>query len=616
MKPDKIKKLKKIGIILGVLGGILIAVYLVYILFFEGGIIFHEEEQKFHDAAEEYYFHYPSRLPKNEGDSVKVTLQELYDLKRIEFLNEPKSITACSPESWVRVFMENGEYKYYTYLECGNYRSATDHEGPQIVLNGDNPMYISLGTTFTDPGIASVKDNADGEIDTKNVRVDTSSIDINRIGEYTVRYTAFDKMQNRTDVTRTVNVIRNIKDEVIAKTDESNAYKGAGVSNYLLFSGMLWRIVKVNDDGTIKLILDDNAANLLYRQDGETFEGSNVAKWLNDYFYPTLRNTDTYVKSDSTWCESTIGDPQAAPSTCENYTSGMPVGMLTIREFLDTIDSEATTYFNTNISFWLLDHQDDTTGYAFYNQRQGRILPMDNQDYVGVRPVINLKTDNSFIISGDGSADSPYKLNDYQYGRDNDMLKDRYIGEYINYSGQYFRIIGFDENQNIKVISAGPIRNSSTNLDLVAGYDNYDEVLKFDPSIEGNLGYKLNYELGDYINGSLLVEHEFERSYYDTTKNYSDLDKDKFTSMLSIPNSYDLFSGSNNNVEFIGYNYSFIDVVNQNGHFLMVNTANGQVFDVLGKLFPTNSLKIVAYISKDARLAGGRGTATNPYYIK
>ncbi len=616
MQPVEVKKKKRLALILAILGASLLLLYLVYTLFVEGYFLFRQEEKKFQEAAEYYYFQYPSRLPKKEGEMTSVTLKELNDLERIEKLMIPKENDICSLDSWVRVFKEGEEYRYYTYLSCGKYQSNVDHEGPTITLNGDNPYYVTVGGEYQDPGIEKVFDDVDQELPVEEVLSDTSNVNTKKIGSYTVRYTAYDKMHNRSDVTREVQVIRNIKDEVIAQTDSSNIYKGANASNYLLFSGMLWRIVKVNEDGTLKLILDDNAANLIYRQDGESFEQSNIAHWLNDYFYSLLHNADTYISQQSTWCESPLENLSKINQTCETYSNGLPVGLLSVKEFLDTYDSNNRTYFSVNTSFWLLDHKNEESGYLFYPSSKERVIMRDNQELGGVRPVINLKTENSFVIDGNGTASDPYKLNDYTYGKDNDKLSDRYIGEYLNYSGQYFRIIGFDEEKNIKVISAGTIKNSTTALELKAGYDKMDEILLFDPTKEGNLGYKLNYEIGNYLNDDLLIEHEFTRSYFDDTKKYNECTTDTFHATFAIPNSYDLFSGVNSNNMLIGTNYYLMDVVNQNGYFLMTNTTNGHTFNVLGEIFPLNSFKIVAFINKDARLAGGKGTFWDPYFIK
>ena len=81
---------------------------------------------------------------------------------------------------------------------------VTDNDNPVITLLGDNPINITVGTTFNDPGVTA-SDNVDGDI-TSDIVV-TGSVDTNTAGTYTITYNATDVAGNAADpVTRTVNV--------------------------------------------------------------------------------------------------------------------------------------------------------------------------------------------------------------------------------------------------------------------------------------------------------------------------------------------------------------------------------------------------------------------------
>ena len=75
-----------------------------------------------------------------------------------------------------------------------------DKDAPKITLNGEETMYISLGTSFNDPGV-KVEDNCDGEI--KDVKVE-GSVNGNQLGDYTITYSATDKAGNTSSATRKV----------------------------------------------------------------------------------------------------------------------------------------------------------------------------------------------------------------------------------------------------------------------------------------------------------------------------------------------------------------------------------------------------------------------------
>ena len=78
-----------------------------------------------------------------------------------------------------------------------------DLNAPTIVLEGNQNMYIPVGTSFVDPGY-SVSDNCDGDI-TSLVVVD-GIVDSNSPGTYTITYSVSDSSGNSTSISRSVNV--------------------------------------------------------------------------------------------------------------------------------------------------------------------------------------------------------------------------------------------------------------------------------------------------------------------------------------------------------------------------------------------------------------------------
>ncbi|WP_299220391.1 DUF5011 domain-containing protein [uncultured Aquimarina sp.] len=75
---------------------------------------------------------------------------------------------------------------------------------PMITLLGDNPLEISFGEAFDDPGATAV-DDIDGDISSQ---IETSgTVDVNTLGEYTIIYSVTDSSGNNTEAVRTVNVV-------------------------------------------------------------------------------------------------------------------------------------------------------------------------------------------------------------------------------------------------------------------------------------------------------------------------------------------------------------------------------------------------------------------------
>ncbi|MFC4618680.1 immune inhibitor A domain-containing protein [Camelliibacillus cellulosilyticus] len=81
-----------------------------------------------------------------------------------------------------------------------------DQDAPTITLKGDNPLTLKVGQKYKEPGYQAT-DNVDGNL-TKAVKVDTSKLNVKKVGKYTVTYTVSDKSGNQAIAKRTVNVVK------------------------------------------------------------------------------------------------------------------------------------------------------------------------------------------------------------------------------------------------------------------------------------------------------------------------------------------------------------------------------------------------------------------------
>ena len=80
--------------------------------------------------------------------------------------------------------------------------AAADNTLPTITINGDNPLTITVGSTYTDDGATCTDD-----IDASPVLATTGTVDTDRPGTYTITYTCTDSSGNPSTATRTVTVI-------------------------------------------------------------------------------------------------------------------------------------------------------------------------------------------------------------------------------------------------------------------------------------------------------------------------------------------------------------------------------------------------------------------------
>lgn len=106
---------------------------------------------------------------------------------------------------------------YSVQDEAGNETAQTrtvhvvDEVQPVIILKGDNPLILEVGTDYEEPG-ATAEDNVDGDI-SGHIQI-TGDVDTSKLGIYQVTYQVADSSENQTEVTRTVEVVDTTAPEI------------------------------------------------------------------------------------------------------------------------------------------------------------------------------------------------------------------------------------------------------------------------------------------------------------------------------------------------------------------------------------------------------------------
>lgn len=170
---------------------------------------------------------------------------------------------------------KNGEYKIrYTILNSKGKNKiiverkilVIDNIKPIITLVGKNEVSIYLNAQYVEKGY-SATDNIDGDI-TKLIQV-KHNIDITKLGKYIVTYSVTDSSNNKVEMTRTVNVVRN---------------KGAGIA-VLMYH----------------FFYDKNAGGVA--NDSNWTEISNFESQIsylkeNSYYFPNWEEMKKFVKGE------------------------------------------------------------------------------------------------------------------------------------------------------------------------------------------------------------------------------------------------------------------------------------------------------------------------------
>ncbi len=612
----KEKKRKKFILIFGILVVVVLFACLLWFFWLEKLYLFHKEEGRLLEAGEKYFDLNYRLLPVQDGEVASVSLQKLYDEKWTTAFYVPKKNTLCdAKDSWVKVRREDGKNVYYTYLKCGKFESRVDHEGPVITLNGDDEIYIDRGDTYEELGISSLVDRVDGKLSNSEVRIQ-QEVDTSKVGRYTVTYSAYDHLRNKSEKQRTVVVLDMLNTVMKSKMGDLNYFKGDQSDNYVLFSGMLFQVVGVNQDNTTKLISAYTVGNMNNNSSDTSFDHSDLKKWLNNYFYNHLsERSKEYVVSKSSFCDDVITNEDREKTTCDKQTDPMAVGLLSVQEFnLSLGDNGVESYLQSPYMFWLSNRKDQEAGWVnrsdFNITGESNFLSFTSNTLLGVRPVLNVKADLG-IIDGSGTENDPYILNDYQEARLQSKLNTRYSGEYLMYSGYLWRIMEVTADGETKVIMDRTLTSNDEEIQI--RYENADHSAIYNPKQQGNIAYQIVNELNRYVNTNRFVSHEIKVPVYEKWATYETSRIDKYKVKISSPDAYELFTAKNTNNDYSSY--WFMNSTKMEGmKYVMAPAGSPYTQSVPEDL--KAGVKLVAYFDRDVKITSGKGFRDDPYYVR
>lgn len=595
----------------GMLKKIKLAITVVLILLFVWFLIvspmitFYKNENRLTEAAKRYFELNASELPT--GENIKtLSLKTLYHKSFIKNdLYIPYTKKTCSVEnSWVKVRRVNGEYKYYTYLECGVLSSTVDHKGPVITLNGDKNISVGKGEEYKELGVKSVVDNTDGKINTKEVTI-KGKVDTSKVGTYEITYTVFDSLKNKTVVTREVKVVQKLNSTIKKTLKDSKNFKGDPDNNYVRVSNMLFRVYGIDNNNNIVIVSDEDISNVSY---------SKLDKWL-DYYYENLNDFTKKIIVKSKYCNMDVSDNTLDTNQCSSYTKERSVYIPSIIE-VNNAAAGNDNFMRPRTMSWVANKKDSkkaylTRNYFFGDARGKTYLPYSVNENYGVRPMMTIKGD-TLITEGDGTKTNPYVFGDTKKAKGASLLNERYTGEYISIDGDIYRIIKVEKDGTTKVISDFTVGKNPNEV-TVSVSSGLDKIV-YNPIDSSSAAYFINNKISEYINTKYFVNHEIEVPIYKNKIIYGEeIKTKKYKVKLSAPNMFEMFSAQPQN--------------NRTYSYLMVNSSKKK--GIVAALYEigvpvneeiTNDLllrvRVVAYMKKTSSLSSGSGTLEDPYIIK
>lgn len=260
------------------------------------------------------------------------------------------------------------------------------------------------------------------------------------IEEYFYMTILKDNQVRNNAITKVGEDISEIDEGLIENVDDYGMtyyFRGAVKNNYVSFAGATWRIIRINGDGTVRLILNNLTDNLSsYHEKTENYEdyaGTTIASSLNTYYEERLREYDSFITSSKFCVEkenvsnenetiynayTRVAINKIPTLNCLGDSESSKIGLITVDEVIyagGMLDKDNKNYYlyNEEIeNYWWtsnLAKAKTTDFYPFALNSSGKIIQgISGTLNRGLRPVINL--DKKVKVSGKGTTDNPYVI--------------------------------------------------------------------------------------------------------------------------------------------------------------------------------------------------------------
>jgi hypothetical protein len=386
-------------------------------------------------------------------------------------------------------------------------------------------------------------------------------------------------------------ISNNYDDKALTNINGDYYFVGNDVENYVEYSNILFRIVKLNANGTITLIADKAVSNLAMGEE-KNYKESYVYEWLNEVkdkddtgiLLNSLNNISNYLTKSVTCLDKV---DEANNGACVDEDSNDYITLLSISDYINT--GNVDSFINNGQYFYLSTNNSDND--SWYVNSNGKVGTNDGSDVYGIRPVITIAKSLE-IISGNGTKNNPYKIE-----KDNGIF-----GSYVKLGEDIWRIYQVNDTE-YKLMLNDYLMIDGDKLEYSYSNINY----KYNDTEYGSLAYYLNRT---YLNGlsykDLIIDSKYSNGYY-TKDDYKETYSTEIESKVGIISVGDIILNSD-----LDEYYTSTGNVSE-GKMIYVVKNNGRLV--------TKSIRSTAYvvpcisISKEI-LVSGDGSISNPYGLE
>ncbi len=229
--------------------------------------------------------------------------------------------------------------------------------------------------------------------------------------------------------------------------DPTYYFRGNVENNYVSFAGFTWRIVRINEDGTIRIIMQDGINNNATYTFNSKYSNYTYMYYSNSEVKPVLESWyQTNIRSKEVLSKNVVSGNYYCEQAKVKYSTSAATGNATMTvytyytpNFKCSTDGNGKGIINSSIGLITYDEMVYSGGYRFaanenyylfngigymsmspaatYDSGRNAGIWFNSKDFISdngvqyasyaLRPVINLKSDTE-ISDGDGTKDSPF----------------------------------------------------------------------------------------------------------------------------------------------------------------------------------------------------------------
>ena len=294
----------------------------------------------------------------------------------------------------------------------------------------------------------------------------------------------------------------NSENENFKSVNGQNYFTGDMDTNYLLYSNILWRIIKLNEDNSLTAISDKALTYLAYGK-SESYQESPIYNWLNkteNEYSGVLENAlNTEYLQKTVSCTDKLDELSNNP--CKENDTDNYYTLLPIIDYLNIGSKDS--YLVNGENFYLSNLTSENKVWFIDDEGSGKIG--SGNDILGIRPVITIKA-NADYVSGEGTKDNPYIIE----------KETSLFGSYVKLGDDIWRVYEVNDD-TVRLMLADYLKVDGSNLT----YRYSTSSSYHNDTASGSIAYYLNHDfLESRSYKDKIAETKWPNGYYNSTTNY------------------------------------------------------------------------------------------------